>query len=312
MIEKNVLLLAHIVILYYYDVLFTLLFHQISSSLVWPLAAAGALLIAGSQMFYTMLYLDCEDAMAATSTCSLRDAHRMVFAILRGDSMVDVNSSKEMSTEAIIIMTMFLLFFAIFAVALFVHILLAAAALDVEQVALDCFWEPKLALLMLTANEEEESVNKLSSVGPKIQRFGTRDIDWDKLMSRMWDALTLPWSHMGTKEEKWYSRSVRSTAVAWMLGAMAIVLVPVWIVVGVLSLGILWPPQLRTWLFRPLSVFQTHKKKVQQSFDLSQAQLVDIRREMIQCKLMSYEKSLDVEAELRQLKELIQCAMDEE
>jgi hypothetical protein len=108
------------------------------------------------------------------------------------------------------------------------------------------------------------------------------------------------------KQEKWYANLSCPSAAATIL---AIFVVPIWFALGIVSLGFLWPPQVRRWLFRPAGRIE-RKRKVAAKDD-SNAQVSLMRNEVMKLKLMSYERSGEVERELRELKELLYAAMRE-
>jgi hypothetical protein len=253
-------------------------------------------------MFYTLLYMNCEDAIATTSICSVRDAYRVVYAIVRGASLVDLEGG-EMTAETIALVAGFLLLLAAFAVALLVTLLMAASNLDADQIALESFWEPKLAFV-LSSGDKESSAARLDSHHNKGE--------FASALARVWDTFTLPWGRNWSRKDKnWYAKSVRSRVAAWIYGGLAVIIIPLWTILGCVTFGLLWPPQLRRWIFRPI-VVDGKKRAEKQSTELSASHLTDIRREMMMMKLMSYEKSIDVEKELRQLKEFLYAVMKEE
>ena len=282
------------------------------TSLIWPIVAAGVLIIAGAQMFYTLLYLDCDTAISSASICSVRGSYRLVFALVRGESFIDLEGGEEMTMETIILLAVFLLLLSAFAVAILLTIIMAAASLDSEQIALENFWEPKLAFVFPLAkdNDEEKYPQDVNYTKKHADRL-VQSRGFYAGLERAWDSLVLPWSRGGSiNSQNWYTRSARSKCSTLLFGALALFILPLWFLAGFLSVGLLWPPQVRRSFFRPWAGRQNRARK--QTNELTTLQLSEIRREMLNLKHMNYSKSEGVEKELGQLKELLRDALKEE
>lgn len=255
-------------------------------------------------MFYTLLYLDCDEAIPNTLVCSVRDSYRIVYAIARGETLVDLRGVEQLSTEVIILVGTFHLLLVVLLVALLVSVLMTAASTNMEQVAIDSFWEPKLAFILSSSDPNDNTGPRRSQVSHKAGFYA--------ILGSFWDTLTLPWGQQWSKRDaKWYATSVRSTCLGCLFGILAIILVPAWFLLGLITLGVLWPPQIRKWLFRPVVA---NKRQVarKESQELTATQLSDIRRDMLQLKIMSYEKSIVVEEEIKQLREILRAAIKNE
>lgn len=272
-------------------------FFQIANRIVYPFITAGVLIIAFAQCFYTLLQLDCSDAIAVSPVCSVRDAYRVVYMLGRGGSLVDPTGVERLSTEAVLLVTMFLLVFAIFLLALLVTVLIAASHLDFDQIALNAYWEPKLAFVLSAGD-----------LGVASGDFSDRKEGFEAKKAQMWDVFLL--TLLGgepVKGANWFARPLPSK-VFTLVTAMFVV--PLWFMLGLCSLGLLWPPQLRLWLFRPQGICEK-ERCAQVTAEQSRPQISDIRTEIVQMKLMSYERSMAQEHELRELKELLLIAMQE-
>lgn len=215
--------------------------------------------------------------------------------LFRGEPLVDPTGNDLMSTEAVLLMTSCLVVFALFVLALLVTVLIATSQLDFEQISLNSYWEPKLAFVLsasdLGVTKEEHSDGKDGMEAKMAQ-------NWDMFM------LTIFGGELA-KGKNWYAKPLPSKILSCTI---AIFVVPVWIILGIVSLGLLWPPQLRIWLFRPHgnSEKNTHETKKH-----SRPQASDIHGEIMQMKLMSYERSIEVEKELSELKELLYMVLHE-
>lgn len=254
-------------------------------------------------MFYTLLSIDCTDAIAVTTVCSVRDTYRVVYLLLRGESLVSVDGTEEMSPEAIILVALFLFCFALLLLALFVTILIAALQFDFEEIALGSYWEPKLSFIL--------AMNELSCRRPSAHDEPSCG---QRLMAKLelaWDLMILSLVGGESNQGKhWYASSSRSRCLAWPLWMLSIFVVPIWFVLGCATLGLLWPPQLRRIIFRPVT--SAARVKGAKAAEESASQIARMRNEIMQLKAMSYDRSSDVHGEIHDLKELLLMALKEE
>jgi len=262
------------------------------------------LVVAFAQMFYTRLQADCVEAIGVTTICTVRDAYRVVYMLLRGETLVNEDGAPETSRDAAILVAFFLLLFVLFLLALFVTLVLAAVQCDFEELALASYWEPKLAFV-LSNNDYWCAGKKLRSGLSIEQRISAK-------LEMVWDLMIM--SLMGVepaKQSYWHSNCQQTGIQAWPLWIVAVFVVPIWAVVGFFTLGLLWPPQLRRLVFRPIGRSQ-RQVEVSLAAEQSAHQLAGMRSELMHLKAMSYERSGDVEREVRELKELLYLAMKEE
>ena len=258
-------------------------------------------------MFYTLLFIDCsETSFTSTTVCGVQDAYRVIYALVRGETLLnlqgDNDDEEEMSSEAVALITVFLFLLFVLAVAFLVYILLGVSLLDPDQIASQYFWEPKMLYVFTSGDLQVDS-----SISTE-----RRDGGFYRFLAHAWDTLTFPWTGGNIKNsQNWYSSSARSSALAWLFGCLAIVVLPMWILLGGVTMGLLWPPQVRRWIFRPSRLYESRRSSKQMS-EQSTMTLLDARREIAQLKEMSYEKSSGVERELKGLKELLLSAMKED
>jgi hypothetical protein len=284
--------------------LVSLVLKQISCRIIWPVIVAGVLVVAFAQMFYTLLQIDCIDAISVTAVCSVRDAYRVVYLLLRGESLVDVQGIEEMVPEAIVLVSLFLFVFAIFLLGLFVVILIAASQFDFEDIALGSYWEPMLAFVL--------SVNELGCRNQKLLDVPSCEDRLSAKLEQAWDLMTV--SLIGgesRKEAHWYASCSRSSFLSWPLWIVAIVVLPIWFALGCVTLGLIWPPQLRRLIFRPVGRSRK-RRKADMAAEESASQISGMRNDIMQLKAMSYERSSDVQQEIRDLRELLRMALGEE
>jgi hypothetical protein len=110
----------------------------------------------------------------------------------------------------------------------------------------------------------------------------------------------------GTKELRWYTRFRGRQPLS--MGLVSLVVVPMWLTFGLLTLGYLWPPQVRRWLFQPHVVRTNQVGSVHLN---SAAQVSDVRNELRQLKNMTFEKTSNVQHDIQELKDLLLRAMAE-
>jgi hypothetical protein len=275
---------------------------QILSYLIWPCLLFASLVIGFSQMFYSALQIECETAIPATPVCSVRDAYRVVYMLTQGEPLVDAEGVLQMSPNAIILVLLYIVFFGLFLVSLLVTVVVSASKLDFAEIGLEWFWEPKLAFFYTPAD-----------LGLPQSRTTDQLSHFDRLqlkMEELWEYLLI--SLLGGESRKrrhWYTGSSgpNSSALAWPLGVLSALLILLWTIIGACTLGVLWPPQLRRRVFRPL-IGQTQNHTTQA---IVGPQFHQLRDELLQLKVMSYERSSQVEKELRGLRDLLKVAMKE-
>ena len=80
------------------------------------------------------------------------------------------------------------------------------------------------------------------------------------------------------------------------------------VVFTLVSLGLLWPPQLRRYLFRLPTIFSRNQSPRSEG---ARTQLTEVQNEVIQMKYMAYERSLKLETEMKEIKELLRMAIQD-
>jgi hypothetical protein len=273
---------------------------QVACCLVWPCLIFGSLVVAFSQMFYTLLQVNCDESLGVP-VCTVRDAYRVVYMVVRGETLVE--GFNEISVRAIVLVALLLLSIALFLVGLFVVLVVASLKLDFESIALRSFWEKKLAFYY---NAEDLGFPEwISSSGCGLSTVGVTE-----RFERAWNLLIVSLIGGSSKKRKhWHEGVPGSDVLSWPLWIVAIFVIPVWVLIGAATLGLLWPPQLRTLLFRPFGLHS--ERSGQGSVQLTAVNVNAMRDEVRQLKILNFERSGEVERELRELKELLHSAMKE-
>jgi hypothetical protein len=215
--------------------------------------------------------------------------------LIRGESLVDVTGIQQLTGQATMLVASFLFMLAIFVLAVLVTILTASSMLDFEQVALHSYWQPILGCILSTdtlVNEKHDKSLQKNSIEVK--------------KAHLWDTLTRTLIGGVSKTEGGlFVYPLRS---AVMTGIIAVFIFPLWFVLGFASLGLLWPPQLRRYLFRlPTILSREESPKHEQA----RTQLTDVRNEILQMKCMSYERSQKLENEISEIKALLLLAIQD-
>jgi len=86
--------------------------------------------------------------------------------------------------------------------------------------------------------------------------------------------------------------------------ALAALFIPLWLLVGLATLGFLWPPQVRQYLFQPrASIHGDMQPNEAREFFTSQVSRV--KDEVLKIKDMSYEQSNEIHRDIQELRTLL-------
>eukprot|EP00977_Amphora_coffeiformis_P008486 scaffold1918_cov154-Amphora_coffeaeformis.AAC.23 len=277
---------------------FTGILSQLANYVFYVLIAFGAVVVAFGQMLYTVFQTSCEDAIAQSAVCSVRDSYRVIYLLLRGASLADETGTTTMSIQAITMVTTFFFFLLVVAVGLLAIVVLVAGQADIGELARRSYWEPMLAYVM--------SMNTLGFCGRYNERtFG------DAMSAKLgvaWDVLTFHFTRQGSsKNTHWFVKSRH----IWVLAPFSFLIIYVWFFLGLVTLGFLWPPQLRRALFRPSTLWRRQRSVVRSSETTSQ-QIHALRSETVKFKVLSYDRMASIEKELRDVKDLLYVALRED
>ena len=117
----------------------------------------------------------------------------------------------------------------------------------------------------------------------------------------------------------WDSCCFRSTPMTIFTGFVGLFVLPIWFTLGLLTLGLLWPPQIRRWIFCPRPAGSTtlgrnYRRRhdgVDQG-DLTKAKLSKLRYDLVDFKAMSQEQNHRIQQDLGSIKDVIFQAMKED
>ena len=266
--------------------------------IVWPIIVAGIFIVGFAEMFYTLSQVDCVQSSDSTSMCSLRHAYQFVYYIITGEPVVELDHLETLSAGMAVLVAMFSLLLFLLFLCILVVVIVVASKCDVENVALDAYWEPKLAFVLSSQDSRVAAGRHKTGLSvPQPSRV-------DRLVARLaelWEVQT--GLVFGSKEDRhWYARS----SSAWQNCCVAIfsaLFIPLWLVAGFATLGFLWPPQVREYLFRPRSSFHGDIRP-NEAREFFTSQVAGVRNEVMKMKDMSYEQSNEIHRDIQELRTL--------
>jgi hypothetical protein len=272
---------------------------QLLHTMFWPLIVAPMGIVGMAQVLYTIG--DCgQDGM-----CTLSDAYTTVYWMILGEPVLSEESEKGLSNGMIALMVSFTLLWIWWIVSVIVMSVTEAHQLDRRQIALRWYWEPKVALTVLsggrTGKKKEKMISKLSCT----QRYC---IEMERIWQILVSALQGEENQSKHDDTYWYSCFNRPSVI-YLTRLLALVVLPLWFVSGVATLGLLWPPQLRRWLFST-SIINNRKEK-QQALEekLTASKVSRLKGDLLSFKSMTTEQNQMTQNDLQEIKELLYLAM---
>lgn len=266
---------------------------QVARRLVFPLLTALALFIAFAQCFFTLLQLDCNDALGGPPVCTERDAYRVVYHLVRGVPISSPTEPLQLSNDAILLVAILMSILVTFGVALLVSLFVSSSSVNFEDIALASYWEPKLALVVAPEDFNLERSASKSRHGLISTKLGA-----------LWEAINEVSRRDTDGQTSWYVIPFTSS----FDFVFAFFVVPFWCLLGFFTFGLLWPYQVREWLFRPDRTTCPKRSGTNQTGD----QPSSLHEEITDLKHSFFERSSDLKKEIRQLKELLMMAVDDE
>jgi hypothetical protein len=268
---------------------------------------ASILTVGFAEMVYTFSHLDCDGSVGDTPICSLREAYQLIYYLILGEPIVEIGNMDPLSHGMILLVALFTSLAFLLLLSLLVVVVVVASKCDGETVALDAYWEPKLALVLSSQDAQAAAASQRKGF------YVPQPSCLDRLtaeLEELWDvAISSLFGKGGAKEDKWYARS----SLMWKnlcLRLACALFVPLWLAAGLASLGFLWPPQVRRFIFMPRGrILEQAKPNEAREFFVSQ--LAGVRNEVMKLKDMSYEQSNDVQKEIKELKAILVAAIND-
>lgn len=274
-------------------------------------------------MFYTLSLTapdgDCTELFGSRALCTVRDSYVTLYLLFLGTPLIDTDSGAEdnLSTGLVVLIVAFLALLLFLVLNLMVLIVVEATKLDMHEVALDSYWGRLLTFLYavwdLTSCFARRRHTLHSSPMGKwatraaVSRPPVKELNYSSLENR-WNYNVLSVLGADTKRTNlWYldCEGASESQVALFFRRIASVLVlAMWTAAGFLTCGLLWPPQIRRWMFRTVKSRNGSRDNLESSTLIS-----GVRCELLQLKLMSYGKLSDVQRDIRELHELLRAAV---
>ncbi|KAG7348196.1 ankyrin repeat domain protein [Nitzschia inconspicua] len=269
---------------------------RVLSVLVCPLFVAAMGIVATSQIIFTLD--DCTEG----GICSLPAAYDLVYQMMLGEPALTSDSQFSLSmTVIVVIFTVLWIWWIFSAVAMTIT---EAKYFDRKQIAIVWFWEPKVVLTALTFGGRS---GKLSNGPGLAERWcNTMEVAWDVLCSAL---------YMEDSSKSWDMCCFRSQLFRFATGFLALFLVPIWLAMGLATLGLLWPPQVRRWVFTPSQTstdFNGRHNANASEDELSRAKLSQLRADLVEMKAITYDQNYQIQKDLVFLKDVIFRAVMEE
>lgn len=266
--------------------------------LISPLLVFGLLTYAFMQMIYISLsrryesnlcVSDIDQVVDATKVCSLWDSFKLLHMLSLGE--VPFGDSSSQST-IIVLLVLFIL------VTIIVALTTVASMWKENQPdhsLVRSFWVPLLTYSLFLRN-----LQYVFSCGNRAclcRIFSTLDNN----MKDIWEYIMIAFTDIEYKDTKcWYmQRNLGKNHLftsKWFIQTMSVAIIPIWIIFGLVSFGILWPPQIRWWLF---SIGMDSDATTEISdVALDQKDTNDLKS----MKLLLYDKFHNIEKELSSIK----------
>lgn len=268
-----------------------------------------------AQMFYTLNLADAGDCMeliGGRALCTVLDSYVTIYLLFLGTPLIDTENGAEddLSSRLLVLIVAFAAFLLLLVLNLVVLIVVEATKIDKDEVALDSYWGRALTFLYVgwdvTSFFACSPTLDSSPMGKRATRAKLCCPPNYLAMANRWNFHVLSVLGADTKKTKlWYlgCEGGSDSYVAFIARRiLSVLLLAVWVAAGFLTCGLLWPPQIRRWLFR------TPKPRSGYG-DTSEALISGVRSEVFHLKLMSYGKLNDVQRDVRELKELLLAAV---
>ena len=277
---------------------------QLLSILVWPLCVAVMGFFATSQVLFTL-----EDCTTG-GICSLSESYAFVYRLVLGVPVLTDNYY-EMSMGVFVIIVIFTILCLWWIMSVIAMIVTEANRLDRRQISLTWYWEPKVTLTVMSSGAGNKSNEKVSDSPSCIEQYcDTSEKFWHIFASALRGE---------PSDVHWDACCFRSKPMFVFTGFLALFLLPIWLISGFITLGLLWPPQIRRWLFCPCPIGGSSSTKTRRRIsasshedDLSRAKLSQLRSDVIDLKGISYDQNHRIQKDLGLIKEILFRAAREE
>jgi hypothetical protein len=252
------------------------------------------------------------------SVCSVWGPFEMIYFIIMGENFLD-RASEDGQEKSKAFLIGLLLIFAAFILLLLLQIIgisiITSTSRGTNIAILDKYWVPMLTFVLLVQSFSTLMCNqneKLSGNDPfQIQsrpnggENSTRQCS-SALESKLhfaWEYVCASYSNADLNETLWWYERRSSVSKVfsnkWFLRCIGLLLVPIWFLLGLVTFGILWPPQLRWRLFQLLSSFENTESASHIDLTHGSIEGSETRKELSKMKAMMYERFHDVQKDIQ-------------
>jgi hypothetical protein len=257
--------------------------------LVWPLCVAVMGIVAASQVLYTLE--DCDSG----GICSLSDAYTLVYWMVLGQPVVAEDTVYSSATLGVIVVFTLLVLWWI--VSVLAATVTETAQLSRHNLSLSWFWEPKVSLTFTAFGDMDgKSHNTPSTLTDRYCDF----------MSNLWNVMVAALLGKRFETQEWHSCCLRSRPMTAVTRFSSMLVLPLWIAMGTITFGLLWPPQIRRWVFT-IGGRTVSRRGTDTTFesDVGKAKLSQLQLDIMELKAATYDQGTGVQRDLALIKDVL-------
>mmetsp|Transcript_9421 Transcript_9421/g.14537 ORF Transcript_9421/g.14537 Transcript_9421/m.14537 type:complete len:1257 (+) Transcript_9421:193-3963(+) len=284
---------------------------QLGELFVWPSITALVFIIGFAQMFHTLSLndttVDCKVVLGSRPLCDVWDSYVAVYLLLLGTPLVDTiePGKDDLSVSVIVLIASCSLLLILFIINMIISVVLGVIQLKWVTKVSARYWESKLVHLFIFKTIS----SSICGCGMRWQnRLNTQSAFVEEYLANclenLWDACTSTLFGMPvTKIPSCFAVDIlHKPGMTFFFRLLIILCIPIWMFVGFITFGILWPPQVRRWFFRP-SCQSEYPGRDKVGFESSQ--FTSIQNELEQLKDMCYGETQQVHNEISELQKMI-------
>jgi hypothetical protein len=272
---------------------------QIIQIMFWPLFLGAMGIVGMSQIIKTV------ENCASGNICDIADAYATVYWLILGEPILGSVGElsvydKQTPTSMVVLLIFFTLLWIMWLLSAISVVVSEAKRLDRDKIALRWFWEPKVALDTSPARQES------------MKEGTTRMERYCNAMEFLWHVLSCSIKGGPEKHEMYWYAWCLQPGIIIVTRCVACIVLPIWFCLGIVTLGLLWPPQIRRWLFSTKAILNGKKPKGAVQERLTAAKLSHLKGEMEEYHTKTLEQNHAIQRDLAQIKELLFRASSEE
>ena len=276
---------------------------KMAKDLISPLLVLSMFTLAFMQMVYIIhtrniannqCFYEGETGNGEMNICSLWDSFKIVYLMVIGEGLIGAEASSEDATIILLLVFVVLVFIIILhTVSLTI---LNLQSLGVKDTMVESFWSPMLTHVLLI-----HQLRNTFCLG------GKRFLPLTSRLEDMWDYMIVSYSDVDIKDTKWWylQRDLGKShffGKKWFVRIVGFLIIPIWFCIGLATLGILWPPQIRQWIFQ-VGMDKKDLVALDESVDHSDlSQMTSLQLDLSKMKMMLYDRFQSMEDEIYRLR----------